>query len=357
MIVVVGALVGLSTFLVSAPAARFRDIASEQFTPEAAAEALDREPAMTATTSSTYPPAPEEYLPEVLRFRSAASTDNLSGIQLALMGSPELPDDMFTSVLLIGSDASGALADSIIYVLLPNDGADPIMASIPRDMWLPNRCTEGFTRINENLNGCAEFATGPELLALAVEDFTGIAVDHYARVNFSGFSNVIDWMGGISICVDAPTRDKKAHLELPAGCTTAGGQTALAWVRSRQAEQLIGGSWQAIGTSDFTRQSHQQDVLLQLAAKLAAYRSPTALAEALERLSSAVRMDAGWTITQIASLGYRYRDIDTDSITRIRLETDDFVTTGGAWVVLPTETFNQTLGAVYPPALVDPLVG
>jgi LCP family protein required for cell wall assembly len=356
VIVVVGALVGLLTFLVASPAARFRNIASEQFTPEAAAEALDREPAIPAT-STTIPPPPEEHMPEILRFRQAASPEYMSGIQLAMLGSPALPDEMFTSVLLIGSDASGALADSIILVLLPNDGGDPIMASIPRDLWHPNRCTEGFTRINENLNGCGDIATGPELLALAVQDFTGIKVDHYARVNFSGFANIIDWMGGVTICVDAPTRDPKAHFQIPAGCNTANGDTALGWVRSRQPEKLINGTWTPVGASDFTRQSHQQDVLLQLARKLAAYRSPTALAEALERLSSAVRMDSGWTLSQIASLGFRYRDIDTDDIVRIRLETEDFITTGGAFVVLPTETFNQTLAEVYPDARVDPLAG
>lgn len=349
LIVVGGALFGLLTFAVARPAASFRDIASEQFTPDLAADQLAT-PSPATVTTTTAPPAPDEHLPEVLRFRRAAEPDNLSGIQLAKLGSPVLPDELFTSILLIGSDASGALADSIIYVLLPSDGSDPIMVSLPRDLWLPNRCTEGFTRINANLNGCGEAATGPELLALAVENFTGISVDHYVRVSFAGFSNVIDWMGGITICVNAPTRDLKAHLDIPSGCNAAGGDTTLAWVRSRHTEQFVNGAWTAVGSSDFSRQTHQQDVLIQLARKLAAYRSPTSLAEALERLSSAVRMDSGWSITQIASLGFRYRDLDTESIVRLRLETEDYRTSGGAWVLLPKETFNRSLSRVFPEA-------
>ncbi len=349
-IVAVGALIGVVGFLLSAPAAQFREIASEDFSPDLAAAELDPTAVDESTTTSTTPPAPDEWLPEVQRFRGIASRDNLTPIQLARVGSPALPDDMFTSVLLIGSDASGALADSIIYVLLPSDGSAPIMASLPRDLWLPNRCTGGFTRINANLNGCGEAATGPELLALTVGDFTGVSVDHYARVNFGGFSNVIDWMGGVTVCVNAPTRDIKAHLDIPAGCMNAGGETALAWVRSRHTEQLVGGEWKTISSSDFSRQARQQDVLLQLAQKLAAYRSPTSLADALNRLSSAVRLDDGWGLTEIATLGFRYRDLSTDDVIQIRLDAEDYRTSGGAWVLLPRESFNETLSSVYPEA-------
>lgn len=350
LVVVLGSLVGVIGFLVAAPAAQFRQIASEEFTPDLAAEKIEDAEVSTSAPATTPSQPPEEWAPEMMRFAEVASLDNLTPLQLARVGSPELPDEMFTSVLLIGADASGALADSIIYVLMPQDGSPPIMASLPRDLWVPNRCTEGFSRINANLNGCGDAASGPELLALAVADFTGVAVDHYARVNFSGFANVIDWMGGVSVCVDAPTRDIKAHLDIPAGCQTANGETALGWVRSRNTEQLIGAEWVAVSSSDFSRQARQQDVLLQLARKLAAYRSPTSLAEALGRLSSAVRMDDGWGVTEIASLGFKYRDLNTDDIVRLRLATEDYRTSGGAWVLLPTKSFNENLAAAYPEA-------
>ena len=352
LMVLVGTLVGVLGFVAAAPAFEFRRIASEEFSPQAAADQIAAtEPEPSTTTSTTAPPQlPDDYRPEQIRFAQLSGGVELTPFQLASIGSPMLPDEMFTSVLLIGSDASGALADAIILVLLPEDGSPPVMASLPRDLWLPNRCTGGFTRINATLNGCGDAASGPELLALTVADFTGVEVDHYARVTFSGFANVIDWMGGISVCVDAPTRDIKAHLDIPAGCQTVGGQTALAWVRSRTTEQLIGDEWKLVASSDFSRQAHQQDVLLQLGRKLAAYRSPTSLAEALERLSSAVRLDEGWGLAEIAELGFRYRDLDTDEITRIRLTAQDYRTSGGAWVLLPVEQFNTTLAEVYPPA-------
>ena len=54
------------------------------------------------------------------------------------------------SILLVGSDASGRLADVIIDVLLPADGSTPIMVSLPRDLYLPNPCTQRWSRINSD---------------------------------------------------------------------------------------------------------------------------------------------------------------------------------------------------------------
>ncbi|MDH5372573.1 MAG: LCP family protein, partial [Acidimicrobiia bacterium] len=112
------------------------------------------------------------------------------------MHSPRLPDELFTSYLLVGSDLSGALADAIILVLLPEDDSPPILASLPRDLYLPSLCTDSYARINAALGGCRGVATGPELLSLTVEDFTGVAVDHFAQVDFSGFRRVVDVLGG-----------------------------------------------------------------------------------------------------------------------------------------------------------------
>lgn len=346
--VVLGAILGLLTFFVARPAAQFRDMASEQFVPDMARQAIDR----SEPVGEPSRPSPEEHVPEVARFRALVSPDRLTPLQLALTGSPDVPDDMFTSVLLIGADKSGALADVIVLALLPSDGSPPVLASVPRDLWLPNPCTDQPGKVNATLNGCQDAATGPELLALAVEDFTGVAVDHYVRVSFSGFANVIDWMGGVTVCVDAPTRDAKAKLSLEPGCTTAGGDTALAWVRSRNTEQLVDGSWVVVAGSDYSRQERQQDVLLQLAAKLASYRSPADLAGALENLSSAVRMDSGWTITQIASLGFRYRDLALDDVIRLSIPTEDYRTPDGQLALLPTVSFNAALAEVHPPAAV-----
>lgn len=265
--------------------------------------------------------------------------------------SPSLPDDMFESVLLIGTDASGFLADTIINVLLPSDGSTPFMVSIPRDLYLNDACTERYQRINRSMGGCSGLAGGPDLLALNVETFTGIKVDHYARVSFSGFSTVVDRLGGIQICVgDHPIRDEKSGLNLAAGCQLAGGDQTLAWVRSRSPEIFQDGEWVSAAGSDFDRQRKQQEVLFQLADVLSSYDSVGALTGALQNLASVVRMDSGFGVGEAASLGFRYRGIGPGDVIRLSIPVQNYRTGAGAQVLIPSRTFNEILAARYPAA-------
>jgi LCP family protein required for cell wall assembly len=276
--------------------------------------------------------------------------DEATGELAPYAASPSLPDDMFESFLLVGADLSGRLADAIIYVLLPSDGSAPIFASLPRDLYLPSLCTREFNRINAALAGCRGVATGPELLSLTVEDFTGVSVDHFALVNFTGFTKVIDALGGVEICVENPTRDLKSKLSLPAGCTEADGLTALQWVRSRRTQVLIDGVWQSTGASDFSRQQHQQEILQQLAGKLSSYSSITALGAVAERVAESVRLDSGFSLTDAVSLAWEYRRVNPSEFRRVTLSYEDYRTPAGAAVLLPTKSFNDALGVVYPPA-------
>ncbi len=266
--------------------------------------------------------------------------------------SPRLPDEMFTSVLLIGADASGFLADVLIYVLIPSDGATPMTVSLPRDLYLIDECTGGYGRINSALGGCKGVASGPELLSLTVLDFTGIEVDHFARVNFSGFEWVVDQLGGTSVCVgERPIRDPKSGLELGPGCHQADGKTTLAWVRSRNPEyQDEEGEWSRPGGSDFDRQVKQQEILFQLAGKLTSASSVGALSSILGNLSSVVRTDSGWGVGEMASLAFQYRGIEPSSVRRLSVPIQNYRTSGGAQVLIPAKRFNDTLSAVYPKA-------
>ncbi|HDL49448.1 MAG TPA: hypothetical protein ENH33_05760, partial [Actinobacteria bacterium] len=177
--------------------------------------------------------------------------------------SPALPDSMFASYLLVGQE--GPRADSMILILLPSDGSSPIMTSLPRDLYVKNPCTDEYARLNTGLGGCKGFAGGAELLSLMVQDYTGIEVDHFVRVDFGGFADVIDALGGVEICVDNPVRDWRAQLDLPAGCSHVGGDQALAWVRTRHTEEYVDGVWRPVpGASDFTRERHQQEMLFKV---------------------------------------------------------------------------------------------
>lgn len=259
-----------------------------------------------------------------------------------------IPDDEFDSYLLIGTDASGYLADVIILGLQPRRGGRPILVSLPRDLYVWNPCKKTFTRLNAGLGGCSGVASGMEMMAILVEDYTGIPVDHMARTTFSGFERIIDVMGGVQVCVDAPTRDIRAHLEiLEEGCLQADGATALAWVRSRHPEQLVDGEWVTVKGSDYTRQGHQQDVLFQLAGKAARFSSPASLADKLSVITSSLRLDSGWSLGSAVSAAWDYRGITKSEVARFSISARNYRTPGGSAVLVPTEYFKDQLSAVY----------
>lgn len=259
-----------------------------------------------------------------------------------------IPDNEFDAYLLLGVDESGSLADTIILVLEAARGGRPIMVSLPRDLWVWNACRNRFTRLNEGLGGCRGIASGSELMAIMVEDYTGIQVDHLARVNFDGFSGLVDALGGITVCVDHPSRDPNAGLNITEpGCNEADGDTALAWVRSRNTEQLIDGEWRTIASSDFARQRRQQDVLFQLAGKASQFSSPTALTQTLGAVASTIRLNSKWTFGDAVGVGWRHRGLTPNEVIRFEIDVRDFTTSQGARVLLPRVTFTQQLSRVF----------
>lgn len=265
------------------------------------------------------------------------------------LASPELgSSEAYRSYLLIGGDAITGAADVIILAIFPSNGLDPFMVSLPRDLYVENRCT-GFARINTTIHGCGDDVTGPELLALTVQDFTGIEVDHFAMFRFSGFRDIVDGIGGVEICVENPVFDDKANLRMPAGCTIANGEQALAWVRSRHTLQNVGGVWKSIpGAGDLLRNQHQQDIILEMAKKLQTFDSPSDLAAKVDELSHAFILDDRLGIGEAIALAWEFRDTDLDSIRRLELEMRLSRTTQGQSVLVPTATFADVLQAGYP---------
>ena len=277
---------------------------------------------------------PEQPAPEPVAFTRSAA---------------RLPDSMFDTVLMMGADASGYLADSIIFALFPESGAPPALISIPRDLYLFNFCSEDFRRVNANLGGCTGYANGPELLALTIEDFTGVAVDHFARVDFEGFVELVDGLGGVQVCFEYPTRDEKAELDIvEPGCYTDG-ETALAYARSRNALQLVDGEWRQAWSSDFARQQHQRDLLLNLAGRLR-NSSRLELLGSLQNLSHTLRLDRGWSVTEAVDWALRYRDLSPSEVAQLRIPVDDYRSPTGAQVLVPTRSFRDVLSDWWSPA-------
>jgi LCP family protein required for cell wall assembly len=352
VVLVIGILLGTGAFYAYELNRALGAVATEDFDPATARLAMTGTPARTTgTTVSSLVPDEQDFdlnagpLAEMVGTYGA--TTRASQQFPEAFGVP-IPDEQFDSYLLVGTDASGFLADAIVLGLQPSNGGAPIMVSLPRDLYVWNLCLDRMSRLNEGLNGCKGVATGSELMAIMVEDYTGIPVDHLARINFAGFARLVDSMGGITVCVDYPTRDPKAELEIDTtGCQVVRGSVALAWVRSRSTEQLRNGEWVQVVGSDFARQNRQQDVLFQLARKAGKFSSPATLASQLSAVAKSVKLDSSWTFGQAVGAGWRYRGITKDSVRRFTIEVSDFRTSGGAAVLIPTASFTEQLGTVW----------
>ena len=350
----VGTLIGLGAFYAYQVGTALGAVAVEDFNPELARLAIeDSSSNEIGTPPSTYfdfydEPAYDVDAELERIAEQMSSMPETGAFNLAAYGEP-IEDDLFDAYLLVGTDASGFLADTIILALQPSSGAPPIMVSLPRDLYVWNLCKQTFTRLNSGLGGCTGVASGSELMAIMVEDYTGIPIDHLARINFSGFARVVDVMGGITVCVDRPTRDQKSHLLIESGgCQRVKGETALAWVRSRHPEEMVGpDTWVAVAGSDFTRQRRQQDVLFQLAGRSSGFSSPGSLTNKLSAVASSVRLDSSWSFAEAVGTAWRYRGISKDDVHRFSISVYDYRTSYGAEVLLTASSFKNQLSAVH----------
>jgi len=76
-------------------------------------------------------------------------------------------------------------------------------------------------------------AGGPACTVQQTEQLTGIRVDHFVVVDFSGFKDMVDAINGVEICVPEEVDDRAHGIHLEAGRRTATGQEALNYVRVR----------------------------------------------------------------------------------------------------------------------------
>lgn len=267
---------------------------------------------------------------------------------------------VLNTFLVIGTDERGAggaseRADVILLVILPPETQDAVITSIPRDLYVNNPCVGRKTKINANLNGCGDSVNGVELTAIAVEDFTGIPIDHVALFDFEGFVEIIDTVGGVEICVgENPVRDNNPGLEgfeMPAGCSLADGQLALGWVRSRRTQHLVTGRWVRMpGVTDLTRNERQQELLITALETLKGVRDINELASLVEDVAGAFTIDESLGLREAIGIAWDARSISTTDIYRPVLDVSFSATEGGESILVPAESYESAVRRDYPRA-------
>jgi len=227
-----------------------------------------------------------------------------SGTTWLLVGSDNRADltDAQQAELSTGGDLGNSRTDTILLVHVPAIGSSTptVMVSIPRDSYVPIP-EHGSDKIN------AAFAIGgPSLLVQTVEQATGLRVEHYAEVGFGGFANIVDALGGVTMCPAEPMSDPLAGIDLPAGCQELDGRTALGFVRSR-----------ATPRADLDRMAHQREfmaALLHRAASPAVWANPWRWYALPHAAIGALTVDSDDHVWDLARLGWALRG-DTTTIT------------------------------------------
>ena len=267
--------------------------------------------------------------------------------------------DNITSYLLIGSDKrsdesednyiEGQRADVIILGFFNETLDKNALISIPRDTIVTNLCTGEVERINASFkqNNCGNSA---ENIVAAVNNLTGLKIEHIASFDFEGFEKIIDSFNGIEICVDKTQREGYSF-ELQKGCQKVNGSTALNWTRSRNTEILIGqkivdedgndkSEWKKMEyVSDLSRVERQQYLVVQLLNELETFSSFGELLQFIQALEETFVVDEGLSINKATNILWGLRTIDLNNISKLTVPTTPYQLDDGRQVLILNGNF------------------
>jgi LCP family protein required for cell wall assembly len=194
------------------------------------------------------------------------------------------------------NEVSGRRSDTIMILRQEEDGNGASIVSLPRDLWVDIAGRSGPNRIN------SAYSDGTEVLAATITQELGIPIHHVVDIDFNGFKDLVDAVGGTTVCFLYPTRDENTGLDQQPGCHVLDGLQSLQYARSRYYEEFRDGQWRTDPRSDLGRIERQQSFLQQTAdATIAKLQSDPFLAsELIAAGTAAVRMDPGLDPVSVA---------------------------------------------------------
>lgn len=222
------------------------------------------------------------------------------------------------NILLVGTDHADpdsqpdvpgqARTDTIILMHIPSSQDRAYLVSMPRDLWVsvPQKATDaqcGNRRAKIN----AAFAWGElPLLVKTVECFTSVRVDHVVSIDFGGFKQVVDALGGVDLPIERSIESIHApYRKFTKGTMHLNGTEALDYVRQRK--QFPDG--------DFARMRNQQlllKVLLDKAASGETLTNPVKFNAFVNAMTKAVSVDQEFSLIDMA---LQFRGLRSDDLT------------------------------------------
>ncbi|MEU4242489.1 glycosyltransferase [Actinoplanes sp. NPDC026619] len=206
------------------------------------------------------------------RYANAVSRDDLLGDAAAYHRSPDTWSlDRALNILLIGVDwregQTGMIrSDTVMVLHVPRSKDRAYLFSLPRDtiVDIPPLAATGFRGGRDRLNSSFAYGAGIEqdrarggrLLAATVTGLTGLpGLDAAVLIDFYGFSDVVQTLGGMNVCVDAKVTSIHTKRVFAPGCRRMSGAEAIDYLRQRK----------TVAGSDYGRQHHQQQFITSIA--------------------------------------------------------------------------------------------
>jgi LCP family protein required for cell wall assembly len=188
-------------------------------------------------------------------------------------------------------DADGERSDTVMLVNIPANRKRVVAVSFPRDLAItPMQCeawnpatgkygplydekTKSYgpkmVYTETKLNSAFAFG-GPKCLVKEIQKLSGLSINRFIAVDFSGFARMVDTLGGVEVCSSTPLHDYELGTVLEhGGRQVLDGSTALNYVRARQVTTEVNGDYgrikrQQLFLSSLLRSLISEDTLLDL---------------------------------------------------------------------------------------------
>ena len=228
-------------------------------------------------------------------------------------------------ILLVGADSRTSSdvgrSDTIILAFLDKKNKKVNLLSVLRDTYVTIPSSGERTKINHSYA-----YGGVPLLESTLEKNLGIEVDHYVQVDFAGFANLVDAVGGVTINVEKRMSTPEEGIDLQAGEQTLDGEDALGYVRFRKD-----------GLGDVGRVERQQKFMKALMDEVLQGSSIFKIPTFISIFNKNVKTDL--TTSEIFGLANTYRSMQADGLATYSLPgTADYINGVSYWIVDKEQT-------------------
>ncbi|MFJ3442855.1 LCP family protein [Streptomyces sp. NPDC086081] len=218
-----------------------------------------------------------------------------------------------------GGDSDGARSDTAMVVHLDAGRTSATVVSIPRDTLVTRpscpRSDGGSTQVSRYAMFNSAYAVGGPVCAVkTVESMTGVRMDHYIEIDFSGFAKLVDALGGVTVTTDEDIADDDSHLRLKAGTHHLDGTQALGLARTRHG---IGDG------SDLGRIGLQQKLVKALLDRIAAQdllTDPAKLYRVADAVTAGLTTDTGLdSLSELTGLGQSLQGLSSSRVRTVMM--------------------------------------